>query len=80
MRTTISISDSLLELAKKASYERRVSLGQIIEDSLRRTLMSRPKETLGALRPSLITYKGTGLKQGVDLDSSAALLDVMEAE
>ena len=32
MRTTISISDSLLDLAKKTSRERRLTLGQVIEE------------------------------------------------
>jgi len=80
MRTTISISDTLHEVAKKASHERKVSLGQVIEDCLRKTLMPRPKESGKPSRPSLVTYLGSGLRDGVDLDSSSDLLRVMEAE
>ncbi len=78
MRTTISISDSLLELAKKASRERRSTLGEVIEEALRASLAPRPKSSIKN-RPSLVTFKGIGLREGVDLDSSAALLEVMES-
>ena len=80
MRTTISISDPLLELAKKASRERRLTLGEVIEEALRETLAARPKSSVKGTRPVLVTYRGTGLREGVDLDSSASLLDVMESE
>ena len=78
MRTTISISDSLLELAKRASRERRATLGEVIEEALRTSLTPRPKSS-AKKRPSLVTFKGNGLCEGVDLDSSAALLDVMDS-
>jgi hypothetical protein len=79
MRTTISISDSLLDLAKKASLERRVTLGQVIEEALRAAMVTRPKEAQKSGKPKLVTYRGTGLQEGVDLDSSASLQDVMES-
>ena len=79
MRTTISISDSLLDLAKKASLERRITLGQVIEEALRSDLVTRPKAAKGSGKPRLVTYRGSGLREGVDLDSSASLLDVMES-
>ena len=78
MRTTISISDSLLELAKKASRERRSTLGEVIEEALRTSLAPRPKSS-ARTRASLVTFKGSGLREGVDLDSSASLLEVMES-
>jgi hypothetical protein len=78
VRTTISISDSLLELAKKASRERRSTLGEVIEEALRTSLAPRPKSFVKT-RASLVTFKGSGLREGVDLDSSAALLEVMES-
>ena len=78
MRTTISISDSLLELAKKASRERRSTLGEVIEEALRASLAPRPKSSVKK-RPSLVTFKGSGAREGVDLDSSAALLEMMES-
>jgi len=78
VRTTISISDSLLELAKKASRERRSTLGEVIEEALRTSLAPRPTSS-ARTRASLVTFKGSGLREGVDLDSSASLLEVMES-
>jgi hypothetical protein len=80
MRTTISISESLLDLAKKSSRERHLTLGQVIEDALRTTLAARPKAELSNRKPILITYRGSGLREGVDLDSSASLLESMESD
>ena len=79
MRTTISISDSLLDLAKKASRERRSTLGEVIEEALRATLVPRSKSTRKPERPVLPTFKGSGLREGVSLDSSAELLEVMDS-
>ena len=78
MRTTISISDSLLELAKRASRERCSTLGKVIEEALRSSLAPRPKSS-AKKRPSLVTFKGSGLREGVDLDSSAALLEASDS-
>jgi hypothetical protein len=80
MRTTVSISDSLLDLAKKSSRERRLTLGQVIEEALRTTLVVRPKASLGRTKPVLVTYRGSGLRDGVDLNSSTSLLETMESE
>ena len=38
MRTTVSISDELLEAAKRQAFERGKTLGQVIETALRRHL------------------------------------------
>jgi hypothetical protein len=79
MRTTVSISDSLLDLAKKVSRERRSTLGEVIEEALRATLVPRSKSSVKAKRPVLLTYNGSGLREGVRLDSSAELLEVMDS-
>ena len=79
MRTTISIEDSLLQKAKKISHERRCSLRAVIEDALRAAFAKDGKRTRsGAPRP-LKTFKGTGVQPGIDLSSSAALLEAMES-
>jgi hypothetical protein len=79
MRTTISISDSLLDLAKRKSREEKLTLGQVIEEALRTSLAVRTKSPSKSKRPTLITYGGSGLREGVDLNSSASLLDVMDS-
>ena len=81
MRTTVSISDSLLDLAKKTSRERRLTLGQVIEEALRSSLIARPKSSKSSIckKPTLITFGNSGLREGVELDSSVSLLETMES-
>ena len=79
MRTTISIEDSLLEKAKKVSHERRCSLRSVIEDALRAAFAKERKRTRSGTPRPLKTFKGTGIQPGIDLSSSAALLDAMES-
>ncbi len=76
MRTTIRLDGELLARAKRAALERGTTLTALIEDALRRTLVpdaAQPRR----LRP-LRTFRGDGLQPGVDLDDTAALLDVMD--
>ena len=79
MRTTISIEDSLLQKAKKISHERRCSLRTVIEDALRVAFAKDRKRTRSGERRPLKTFKGTGVQPGIDLSSSAALLEAMES-
>ena len=79
MRTTIRLDDELLKEAKRQANEAGVTLTAIIEESLRERL-SRSKE--GAQRRLTVKLKTTGkggLIPGVDLDDSAALLDLMDS-
>jgi len=78
VRTTISISDPLLEEAKKVSRERKCTLGQVVDEALALALLSRSKEAAGEEKKPLITWSGQGLQAGVELDSNAALADLME--
>lgn len=78
MRTTISIEDSLLKKAKAASIDRNCSLGEVIEDALRIALTDQPKSNRQTPTKPLKTFRGSGVQPGVDLCSSAALLEVME--
>lgn len=77
MRTTIHLPDPLLAQARRRAIETGRTLTAVIEDALRESLAV--KRTRGKLSPvHLTTFGGTGLQPGVDLDDSAALLDVME--
>lgn len=78
MGTTISISDEMLEEVKRVSHERRTTVGKVIEDSLRITLKSREK--CAETRPSrpLVTFRGKGVRPGVNVNDSSDLLRVME--
>lgn len=77
MRTTLTIQDALLHRAKEASLKRNLSLGEVVEEALRITLTAKSKNR-GARRRGLKTFSGDGLQPGVDLASSAALLELME--
>jgi Arc/MetJ family transcription regulator len=77
MRTTIRLDDALLAEAKLAAAERGTTLTALIEDSLRESLARRQRPTR---RVELPTSRGGGWVQpGVDLDDSAALLELMES-
>ena len=71
MRTTVSIHDELLESAKLRARERGVTLGQLIEDGLRRELST---DVAPAKRVPIPVFEGkTGPMPGVEsqLQSSA---------
>jgi len=78
VRTTVTINDALLRRAKKLSVERNCTLGEVIDDALRVQLVSRPKGACAAPPRPFKTFKGDGLLSGVDIDSSADLLEAME--
>ncbi len=78
MRTTIRIDEQLLKEAKQLAVRSGKSLTSIIEDALRQSL-SRQRGTDQREPVSLVTFGGRGVLPGVDLDDSAALLDVMES-
>lgn len=78
MRTTIRLDDQLLAEAKKLAMETGRTLTAVIEDALRQALAQRGQQP--TRRPvQLKTIGGKGLQPGVDLDSSAALLELMDA-
>ncbi|HSP43410.1 MAG TPA: CopG family transcriptional regulator [Luteolibacter sp.] len=79
MRTTISISDDLLKRAKKASVERGCSLGEVIEEALKVTLLARKKPGERETPRAFKTFTGGGVRPGVDPHSNAALEETMDA-
>lgn len=78
MRTTIHLPDDLLARLKRQAADTNRTLTAVIEDALRRALT--PSRRGGKVPPARLTTFGTGgLQPGVDLDDSAALLDLLEA-
>jgi plasmid stability protein len=77
MRTTIRLPDDLLRAAKIHATESGRTLTAVIEEALRVALASAAAPALDEA-VTLPTYGRGGLRPGVDLDDSAALLDVME--
>lgn len=77
MRTTIRLQDALLRRAKAAAASNGVSLNQLIEDAVRAALA--PHHAAPRINePELPTFGGRGLRPGITLDDSSALLDVMD--
>jgi Arc/MetJ family transcription regulator len=78
MRTTIDIDDDLLLELKRAAAEKKQSLRTLIEDAIRSSLSrfhTDPGETAGR---SVLTFRGNGVRPGINLDSMRELLDIME--
>jgi len=76
MRTTIRLDETLLVEAKKYALAQGKTFTQMVEETLREKLMQRPKsQKKQPIR--LKTVSGNGVNPGIDLDDSAALLDMM---
>lgn len=78
MRTTVGIDEQLLKEAKELAARSGRSLTSIIEDALREAL-SRQRGSAEREPVRLATFSGKGLLPGVDLDDSAALLELMDS-
>jgi hypothetical protein len=76
MRTTINIDDALLAEAKQVAARSGRSLSALVEDALRESLHRRNRP--GARTVELPTFGEGGFQPGVDLDDSAALLELMD--
>ena len=76
MRTTIRLDDHLLREAKDVAARSGKTLTALVEDALRETI-ARHRQRAQRPRVRLPTFKGQGLRLGVDLDDSAGLMDVM---
>jgi len=77
MRTTLRLDDTLLADAKKFAIDTNRTLTEVVEDALRVALAQRSPQS--KRKPiKLHTCGGKGLQSGVDLNSNAALADLMD--
>jgi len=76
MRTTIRLDDDLLSQVKLHATQSGMSMAAFVEEALRESLSRRSEATRQA-PVRLPTVSGQGLQPGVDLDDSAALLELM---
>lgn len=77
MRTTIALDDHLLAAAKRRARERGQTLGQVVEDALRRELSTSP----AVAPPEVPIFQGGGgPRPGVDLSSNRALREALDAD
>jgi hypothetical protein len=80
MRTTIRLDDRLLADAKQLAARTGRTLTDFVSDALRESL-ARAQGGGAKDRPQLPVFcAGGGLQPGVDLDDSAALLDLMDGD
>jgi len=78
MRTTITIDDALLAEAKVIAARSGRTLNAVVEDALRVAIQRRRLTHASEPRKPLPTYSGGWARPGVNLDSNAELLDLME--
>lgn len=78
MRTTIRIDDELLAEARIRAAKSGRTLNSVVEDALREAFARRDASDVE--RPELPVFRGSRLMPGVDLDDTAALLELMEQD
>lgn len=78
MRATIQLDDSLLRDAKALAARQGRTLTSLIEAGLRDQL-ARASTPQAPGPKALPTFKGGGLRPGVDLDDNAALRGLLDA-
>ncbi len=76
MRITININDNLYAELKDIATGTGRTLTAVINDALRDSMS--PRRNAERLPVNLPVFAGTGVMPGVDLNDSAALLDLME--
>lgn len=75
MRTTLTIDDELLRQAKERAARTGRTMSDIVSDALREALQRRAAPDPG---PTHLPTSPGRPRPGVDIDNSAALLDLME--
>ena len=78
MRTTVRLDDALLDRAKREAARRGETLTALIERGLRLVLANPEKRPKRRQVEIPVCHEGGGTLPGVDLDDSAALLDIIE--
>jgi hypothetical protein len=78
MRTTVRLDDSLLDRAKREAERRGETLTGLIERGLRLVLANPEKRRRRPHVEIPVCRERGGTLPGVDLDDSAALLDILE--
>ncbi len=78
MRTTIRLDDAVLREAKELAARTGRTLTAVIEDALRHELASLDGRRSAPRKAELPSFDGGGLQPGVNLDSNAELLELME--
>ena len=78
MGVKLEINEDLLVAAEQAALRRGQSLSAVVEQALRDAFASSPDGLTIRGKVELPTFRGRGLRPGVNLDDSASLLELME--
>ena len=78
MRISINLCDDLLAFVNQKATEKNQTLTSVIEDALRLLMSENQQVNQSTRRIGLPTFKGDGLKPGVDLANTAEWIDRME--
>jgi hypothetical protein len=78
MRTTLNLDETLLADFKLIAARSHRSLSSVIQDALREALAARAQRSPRAPLELPVFRGGGGVLPGVDLDSNAALLDLVD--
>ena len=77
MRTTVNLPDDLMAKLKRSAAERGTTVTALMEEALRHSLaVRRPAQR--AAKARFTVYGKGGVLPGVDLDDSAALMDLID--
>jgi hypothetical protein len=77
MRPTVPLDPDLLHEIKLAAAEDRTTMTALLEQAVRE-LLARRRQSHPRPRVPLPTYPEWGLQPGVDLNNTAALLDLLD--
>ncbi|MEK7475663.1 MAG: DUF2191 domain-containing protein [Candidatus Coatesbacteria bacterium] len=75
MRTTLTIPDDLARQVKQQAAATRRTVGQVVADAIRMSLAVRAK-TASVSPFKMRTFKGTGVRPGINLDKTSELLEI----
>ena len=77
VRTTIRLPKDVVQAVKRLASDTDRTMTRVIEEALRE-ILARRDQPPKSRKVRLPTFAGGGLRPGVDLDDSAALLELME--
>lgn len=77
MRTTVNLDPAIIERAKVIAAKSGRSFSEVIEDAVRESI-ARREGSVNLERVSLPVHRGGEVRPGVNLDSNAELLEIME--
>jgi hypothetical protein len=79
MRTTLDLDDELLKQVRQIAARTNRTMTSIVEDALRTALNRRSEEKRRKVELPVSKRRG-GLRPGIDIDNTAALLDILDAQ